>query len=124
MKKLKVVELYAGTARSVEPFRSWRRAQPALLVDASDFARETYLAIFPDAPYLRRSLANMGADEIIHAAGGRIDILLGCPPCQGFSESGLRAAGDRRNWHVRKFADVAVHARPLAVVMENVPTVA
>jgi DNA (cytosine-5)-methyltransferase 1 len=124
MRKLNVVELYAGTARSVEPFRSWRRAELALLVDANGFARETYLTNFPNAPYLRRSLANMGAPEIMQAAGGRIDILLGCPPCQGFSESGLRAASDPRNWHVRKFAEIAAQARPLAVVMENVPTVA
>lgn len=27
MRKLRVVELYAGTARSIEPFRSWRREQ-------------------------------------------------------------------------------------------------
>ena len=52
-----------------------------------------------------------------------IDVLLGCPPCQGFSESGLRSETDPRNWHVRKFAKVAAQARPLAVVMENVPTV-
>lgn len=124
MKKFRIVELYAGTARSVEPFRSWRRAETSLLIDANDFARRTYLANFPDAPYLRRSLSNMSTREVLVAAGGRIDILLGCPPCQGFSESGLRESGDPRNWHVRKFADVAAHARPLAVVMENVPTVA
>jgi DNA (cytosine-5)-methyltransferase 1 len=124
MRKFKVVELYAGTARSVEPFRSWRRAETALLIDANDFARRTYLANFPEAPYLRRSLAGMTAGEVLDAAGGRIDVLLGCPPCQGFSESGLRSAGDPRNWHVRNFADIAAHARPLAVVMENVPTVA
>jgi DNA (cytosine-5)-methyltransferase 1 len=124
MGKFKIVELYAGTARSVEPFRSWRRAEPALLIDASDFARRTYLHNFPEAPYARRSLARMEPKEILELAGGRIDILLGCPPCQGFSESGLRLGGDPRNWHVRKFATIATTVRPLVVVMENVPTVA
>ena len=57
--------------------------------------------------------------------GGRmIDVLLGCPPCQGFSDNGLRLDDDPRNRHVLRFAHFAKVLRPLAVVMENVPRVA
>lgn len=87
-RKFRIVELYAGTARSIEPFRAWRRGEIALMVDSNSLARKTYLANFPKAPYLRRSLAAMQPKEIVSAAGGRVDVLLGCPPCQGFSESG------------------------------------
>jgi DNA (cytosine-5)-methyltransferase 1 len=124
MKKYRIAELYAGTARSVEPFRHWRRAELALLLDASEYARATYALNYPNAPYLRRSISRLQAKEFATLANGKIDILLGCPPCQGFSENGLRLADDPRNWHVRKFATLADTLRPLAVVMENVPTVA
>lgn len=119
-----VVELYAGTSRSVEPFRAWKRCKIALLIDSSSLARRTYLENFPGSPYLRRSLAKMKPDEVITAAGGRIDILLGCPPCQGFSESGKRNPRDPRNSHMSRFAQVIEAARPMAVALENVPMAA
>jgi hypothetical protein len=71
-RKLRIVELYAGTARSIEPFRAWRRGDIALWVDSSSL---------PEVPYLKRSLTAMQSKEIISAAGGRVDVLLGCPPC-------------------------------------------
>lgn len=58
------------------------------------------------------------------------DILVGGPPCQGFSMVGrakLRALGaevpgeDYRNDLYLKFLDAAEHWKPKAVVMENVP---
>jgi DNA (cytosine-5)-methyltransferase 1 len=124
MKKLKLVELYAGTGRSIEPFRKWRRAEPALLVDANDFCKQSYLQNFTGAPYAKRNLSQLSPRELLDLAGGRIDVLLGCPPCQGFSDIGLRQHDDPRNWHVRRFAHFAKVIRPLAVVMENVPRVA
>jgi len=123
-RKFRVVELYAGTARSIEPFRAWQRGEIALMVDSSSLARKTYLANFPKAPYLKRSLAAMQPKEIISAAGGRIDVLLGCPPCQGFSESGKRDPLDPRNMHMSRFAQVIEDARPKAVALENVPMAA
>src|ERR1043165_597446 len=124
MRKFRIAELYAGTARSVEPFRSWRRVDIAMLADANAYARDTYLLNFPNAPYAKRSISRLGPEDVTALADGRIDVLLACPPCQGFSESGLRDSQDPRNWHVRKFARLALGLKPLAVVMENVPTVA
>jgi DNA (cytosine-5)-methyltransferase 1 len=58
MRKYRIAELYAGTARSVEPFRSWRRAELALLADASAYARENVpgVAASPQFSYLTRLL--------------------------------------------------------------------
>ncbi len=89
-KNIRVVELYAGTARSVEPFRSWRRAEIVLLADNNEHARKTYLHNFPNAPYETVDLSSVTPASVIRLAGGHIDVLLGCPPCQGFSEGGKR----------------------------------
>ena len=118
---LRVVELYAGTARSVQPFRSWRRCELALLVDNDEHAKATYLHNFPKAPYLKRNLARMKPAEVERRAGGRVDILLGCPPCQGFSDVGSRDPSDPRNAHLARFALFIEQMEPLAVLMENVP---
>jgi DNA (cytosine-5)-methyltransferase 1 len=122
--KIRVTELYAGTARSLQPFLSWRKAQIALLADNNELARKTYLHNFPDAPYRTLNLDAVSPDEVVRLAGGRIDVLLGCPPCQGFSEGGKRSPNDPRNAHLKLFADVALSSKPRVIAMENVPLAA
>lgn len=47
-------------------------------------------------------------------------VIIGGPPCQGFSSAGLRRDGDHRNSLVACFAEIVVRERPLAFVFENV----
>jgi len=47
-------------------------------------------------------------------------VVVGGPPCQGFSSAGLRRAGDSRNSLIRCFAEIVVALRPAAFVFENV----
>lgn len=122
--RLHIVELYAGTARSSEPFRRWKRCSISLLVDNDTLARATYLHNFPGAPYLRHDVKRLSAQRTIAGADGRVDILLGCPPCQGFSDTGKRDPDDPNNSHLLRFAHLAEALAPLAVVMENVPLAA
>jgi len=49
-----------------------------------------------------------------------VDVIVGGPPCQGFSSAGLRRVDDRRNTMVRVFAQLVVQQRPRAFVFENV----
>lgn len=122
--RLRVVELYAGTARSADVFRAWKCCQMALLVDSDPFAAKVYLDNHPGAPYLVESLSRLTPAEVRSAAGGRVDILLGCPPCQGFSDTGSRDPDDWRNRHLTRFRLFVEALRPLAVAMENVPLAA
>ena len=122
--KYRVVEVYAGTARSAEPFKNWKRAELALLVDSNKFARYTYHLNFPNAPYVSLDLGTTPIRDVIAKAHGSIDVLLGCPPCQGFSEVGKRDPDDPRNSHMKKFARLVQCARPKAIALENVPMAA
>lgn len=47
-------------------------------------------------------------------------LIVGGPPCQGFSSAGLRRSGDKRNTLVSVFAQIVVAHQPLAFVFENV----
>lgn len=79
------------------------------------------------ARVLRRDLSASGTiqtvlREIIELNGGQqVDILVGGPPCQGFSTAGSNRADDPRNRLVGSFLRAVEVLRPKAVVMENVP---
>lgn len=52
------------------------------------------------------------------------DIVVGGPPCQGFSVAGKQDPDDPRSRQVHRFMDVVGAVMPRAFVMENVPNLA
>lgn len=69
-----------------------------------------------------------GIDEILskHALDleslrGKIQVLAGGPPCQGFSFAGKRNESDPRNTLFEKYVEMVQAIRPSALVLENVP---
>ena len=56
---------------------------------------------------------------------GELDLLAGCPPCQGYSRlrtlNGSRTVDDPRNDLLREFQRFVEETRPASVMMENVP---
>jgi DNA (cytosine-5)-methyltransferase 1 len=55
---------------------------------------------------------------------GRVDVLAGGPPCQGFSAAGRRRRDDPRNRLFELYACVAELIQPSFLVFENVPWIA
>lgn len=51
---------------------------------------------------------------------GQVDLLVGGPPCQGFSMAGKRRKSDPRNLMFRHYIEVVSLIRPSIVVLENV----
>lgn len=58
--------------------------------------------------------------EEIRDRHATVDLLLGGPPCQGFSSVGRRALADPRNQLVRTYVEAVRLLRPKAFLMENV----
>lgn len=59
---------------------------------------------------------------LIERAGtSAVDIVVGGPPCQGFSSAGKKSAEDPRNSMFRHFLRVIEHTKPRMFLMENVP---
>lgn len=50
-----------------------------------------------------------------------IDVVIGGPPCKGFSVANIDTGHDERNTLVDVFLDYVAYFEPTAVVMENVP---
>lgn len=52
-----------------------------------------------------------------------VDLIIGGPPCQGFSIAGKRIVNDERNALYKSFVRFVAAFRPRAFVMENVPNI-
>ncbi len=52
-----------------------------------------------------------------------VDVIIGGPPCQGFSIAGKRDVNDERNLLYKSFLNFVEKIRPKAFIMENVPNI-
>ena len=52
-----------------------------------------------------------------------IDVIIGGPPCQGFSIAGKRIINDERNQLYKSFVSFVDFYKPKVFVMENVPNI-
>lgn len=100
-------------------------------VEIDKKARATYTLNHPDIPLIGSDIRDLTATTIFKTAGlrkGELDLLAGCPPCQGFSTLRLRNKGacisDHRNDLIDEFSRLCVSLRPKMVMLENVPGIA
>ncbi len=98
------------------------------MLAATDFepsAEKTYKTNNPEVPFLLEDIRKLRVASIIEATGGRRpDVVIGGPPCQGFSTLGDRLSADPRNDLVDALIRIVDGLRPQAVVIENVRAIA
>lgn len=100
-----------------------------LAVENNKHAVATYRANLgrgPDSPRIaNEDITGLNADELFREvfADERCDLILGGPPCQGFSAHRINNAGvgDKRNDLIHTYFAFVRAFRPTAFLMENVP---
>ncbi len=100
-------------------------------IDADETAIETYRKNFPGTPnVIRDDIRKFGPERFERLlAGETVDVIIGGPPCQGFSTArmrdgsnhGTRIIEDERRVLFREFLNYVNYFRPRAFVFENVP---
>ncbi|MGQ4557537.1 DNA (cytosine-5-)-methyltransferase [Halobellus sp. GM3] len=93
-------------------------------VDANPDFLATYEHNHEDALAIQADLSSVGPEEFFAThpvERGEIDVVIGGPPCKGFSIAGHRDPDDERNYLVGNFIDFVEFVQPAAFVMENVP---
>jgi len=94
-----------------------------LAVEWDNNAAETFRLNFPGVPVYHGDIAKLTGAECMRLAGiekGRLDVLDGSPPCQGFSTAGKRKWDDPRNSLFKEYARLLLELQPKVFVMENV----
>lgn len=117
--QLRLLDLFAGAGGLSAGFHrvAGDRVQVVAAVEADRAAAATFSANFKDVRVYNGLIEDWLRDEIVP----RVDIVVGGPPCQGFSNLGKRDEDDERNGLWECYAEAVARARPLYFVLENVP---
>ena len=122
--KLNTIDLFCGAGGITEGFR---RAGYACLYanDIDQWAIKTFKANHPEAVSDNRPIEEVNASAIRHELGlerGSLDVLVGGPPCQGFSiNAPERFLDDPRNSLFRHYVRFLDEFGPKTLLLENVP---
>lgn len=88
-------------------------------VEHDNNAAKTYSANY-DHPMINQDITKLDADELV-LKYGKCDVIIGGPPCQGFSMAGKRDNKDPRNSLFMDYLRFVKAFEPKYFVLENVP---
>jgi DNA (cytosine-5)-methyltransferase 1 len=121
---VRVLDLFSGAGGLSEGFRRASAARTATrdysTVRAVEFdlaAAASYAANHGKAKVFAGAIEDWLATEEVPSA----DLIIGGPPCQGFSALGKKDVNDKRNRLWEYYARTVIQARPKFFVLENVP---
>ena len=117
---LKAIDLFAGGGGLTVGLKRAGFAVAAA-VELDKHACATYRANHREVNLLELDITEVSGDQLRELAGvEKIDLLAGCPPCQGFTSLNRKGENDPRNKLVLQMSRLAEEIRPRAIMMENV----
>ncbi len=109
-----LIDLFCGAGGMTQGFVQTGSFAPILAVDFDDAACATYALNFGQEHVVSAPIETV-------AVFPKADVIIGGPPCQGFSNLGKRDPYDPRNQLWRHYFRAIEQAQPDVLVMENVP---
>lgn len=117
------IDLFSGSGGFSLGF-DWAGFENIFSVEYDAEICETYRHNFPNHNLLECDITKLTDEKILElVAGKKVDVVIGGPPCQGFSMAGnigRRFADDPRNMLFKEFVRVVALTKPECFVMENV----
>jgi DNA (cytosine-5)-methyltransferase 1 len=96
--------------------------RPIASVEINEIASATHQRNFPQCHHFCGDIEEFDSQTWLAEIGSpKVHLVVGGPPCQGFSVAGKRNPNDPRNRLFRQFVRVVSEIRPWYIVMENVP---
>jgi DNA (cytosine-5)-methyltransferase 1 len=122
-KKNKVIDLFCGCGGLSQGFIE-AGYDVVLGIDHWKDAIETFNYNHKNSKGIVDDLLNLNPEEIkVKYSNGKVDLIIGGPPCQGFSIAGKRIIDDERNQLYKSFLRFVDYFKPKGFVMENVPNI-
>lgn len=118
---LKVIDLFSGVGGLSLGFRK-EGFEVVLANEIDTEISESYSKNHPETIMINKDITKLNISDVFEKYKGEIDVIIGGPPCQGFSQKGQRKTiNDDRNFLFRYFYNVVAFLMPRYFVMENVP---
>ncbi len=117
-----VIDLFSGCGGMSLGFKQ-AGFEVVLAVDIDSNANQEYECNLGSISH-QIDLFEVSSDQILNLAWikkGELDVLVGCPPCQGFTQLRSRNKSYQTNDLVGRMAKLVVEINPRFVVFENVP---
>lgn len=93
-------------------------------IDVWEDALKTFKHNHKHSDTLCADLSTLSPIEVSEKINGeKVDVIVGGPPCQGFSIAGKRIVEDKRNELYKSFVRMVEYFKPKAFVLENVPNI-
>jgi DNA (cytosine-5)-methyltransferase 1 len=120
--KLNVLDLFCGAGGFSKGFK---QAGYKILagIDNDENMLKTFASNFRDSIAIKKDLSDDNFEGFESIMSSPVDVIIGGPPCQGFSIAGKRVKDDPRNVLYRAYLKLIKHFRPKSIVIENVPTI-
>lgn len=124
MKKLKTIDLFAGAGGLSLGFIRTGRFDIIAAVECDKYAAKTYAENHEGVEVLQDDASTISFKEKIEAKYGEIDVVIGGPPCQGFSNANRQKTSliSSSNQLVQHYVRAIEELNPKAFVLENVKT--
>nr|ADR72993.1 M1.BspMI [Bacillus sp. M(2010)] len=126
--QLLVVDLFSGAGGLHIGFEK-AGFEIGLCIDNDINVEKTHKYNFPNIPFMNVDIKELSSDQVRNIIGNReVDVLIGGPPCQGFSTIGKRVSSnlekrsspDPRNGLIFQYIRLLKDLKPKYLVMENV----
>ena len=122
-KQYKVLDLFCGCGGLSSGFSN-AGYEVLLGIDHWNDALTTFSHNHPGTHTLQADLQALAPEDVSQQFNiSDIDVIVGGPPCQGFSIAGKRIIDDARNKLYKSFVRFVEYFSPNAFVMENVPNI-
>lgn len=123
MTKPTVIDYFTGPGGLSEGFKQ-AGYKTLMGIDYDKNSAETFKTNHPESEYIQDNISDLSPSAVLNnldVTKGEVDIVVGGPPCQGFSIAGDRNADDDRNKLFKDYARHVDEINPKFVLMENVP---
>lgn len=121
MQTKKVIDLFAGVGGMSLGFEK----EGYHVVLANEFDKsiaDAYVQNHPGVDMIVDDITKLDFEKVFKEYQGNIDVIIGGPPCQGFSQKGQRKSiNDPRNFLFKYYVRAVDYVKPKYFVMENVP---
>lgn len=116
--EINFIDLFCGAGGITQGLKQ-AGFNPIASVEINEIASQTHIKNFPECKHYCGDIEQYNPKEYV--GDKEIHLVVGGPPCQGFSVAGKRDPKDPRNKLFHQFVRIVDELKPHYFVMENVP---